>query len=241
MLQKTRLDRLANDYWQKGYVVVKDILTTTEVVELQAECDRLLRRDDLFIQRIPEAQLRQDKQGRPIRDRLDPVFPYSSKLRALTDKSSLQDILKAILNDSAILFKDKLIFKPPGVTGYELHQDYAYWRHLDLPADSLLSVQIAIDSADEQNGAIVLYPGLHHSSLPAPSDSHRDVCPSAVKAYAEEVICTNPGDVLIFHSLTPHFSGSNRSGGYRRTLYLPYNAGKHGDLYKTYYGDRLHS
>jgi len=120
-----------------------------------------------------------------------------------------------------------------------LHQDYAYYIQTGILADAILSVQIAIDSADAENGALIVYPGLHKSTLPAPDDSPRDVDPFAVDAVIPEVINTDPGDILIFHSLTPHLSGANLSQGPRRTLYLTYNVKSYGDFYRSYYGDRL--
>lgn len=48
---------------------------------------------------------------------------------------------------------------------------------------------------------------------------------------------TAPGDITIFHALTPHSSEPNRSGKSRRQLYMTYNAASCGDAYK---GQQLH-
>jgi len=49
------------------------------------------------------------------------------------------------------------------------------------------------------------------------------------------VTTTQPGDVVIFHALTPHQSGQNTSTRSRRQFYLTYAAAKHGDLYASFY------
>ena len=228
------------EYWQKGYTIIQNFLTTAEIDQLYAECNRLEAQPDLFFQHIPEAAVRRDLNGNPVRDRLDPVIHLSSVIRELVNNASLKAILHSIFEDEPTLFKDKVIFKPPGTKGYDLHQDYAYWEQTGLPAHGVLSVQVAIDSASAENGAIVLYPGLHRSGrLPAPENASRDVCASAVEGVEPELIATQPGDILIFHSLTPHLSGINHSSRSRRTLYLSYNAKRYGDFYRSYYGDRL--
>jgi ectoine hydroxylase-related dioxygenase (phytanoyl-CoA dioxygenase family) len=56
------------------------------------------------------------------------------------------------------------------------------------------------------------------------------------------VAALKPGDIFLFHSFTPHGSGTNNSSRSRRQLYLTYAAAKHGDLYEAYrkhYQDRV--
>ena len=235
----TLTEQQRTEYWQKGYTIIRNLLTQTEINQLQTECDQLMAQPDLFFQHIPEADLRRDIKGNPVRDRLDPVIHLSPFINKIAQNSFLTAVIDDILGEKANLFKDKLIFKPSGTAGYELHQDYAYWEQTGLPADGVLSVQVAIDAADAENGAIILYSELHQSRLPAPVNAPRDVCPSSVEGVAPELIITNPGDILVFHSLTPHQSGINYSERSRRTLYLSYNASRYGDFYRSYYGDRL--
>lgn len=231
--------RVKEEYWQKGYISIKNLFTKDEVIKIIEECDRLVSQPDLLSQEIPEAATRHDINGKISRDRLDPVIHLSPLFEKISQDKSLKELLEKIFDDEAVLFKAKLIFKPAGTNGYGLHQDYAYYKHTGIPADAMLSVQIAVDSAKAENGALIVYPGLHKSTLPSPGDSPRDVNPSAVSGATQEVIEASPGDILIFHSLTPHFSGANLSQGSRRTLYLTYNAKSYGDFYRSYYGDRL--
>jgi ectoine hydroxylase-related dioxygenase (phytanoyl-CoA dioxygenase family) len=231
--------QIKEEYWQNGYVAIRNLFPKDEVINIIEECDRLASQPDLFSQEMPEAVTRQDISGKLSRDRIDPVIHLSPLFEKISKDKSLKDLLEKIFDDEAVLFKAKLIFKPAGTKGYGLHQDYAYWKQTGIPADAILSVQIAVDSADTENGALIVYPGLHKSTLPSPEDSPRDVDPSVVKGAIQEVMETSPGDILIFHSLTPHLSGANLSQGPRRTLYLTYNAKSYGDFYRSYYGDRL--
>jgi len=50
-----------------------------------------------------------------------------------------------------------------------------------------------------------------------------------------EIVETNPGDVILFHSFTPHQSGPNTSDRSRKQLYLTYSPSKNGQLYRAHY------
>ena len=238
-METNKDQQFKEEYWQKGYTIIKNLFTKNEVIQIIDECERLQSQPDLFLNEIPEADTRRDIYGKLSRDRIDPVIHLSPLIKNISENKSLLELIEKIFDSEAILFKAKLIFKPAGTKGYGLHQDYAYYQQTGIPADSILSVQIAIDSANEENGALIVYPGLHKSTLPPPDDSPRDVDPSAVDGAIQEVIEASPGDILIFHSLTPHFSEANLSQSPRRTLYLTYNVKSYGDFYRSYYGDRL--
>lgn len=47
------------------------------------------------------------------------------------------------------------------------------------------------------------------------------------------------GDVLFFHSHTPHRSGKNTSQKDRRAIYPTFNAASEGNLRKAYYEEKL--
>ena len=51
--------------------------------------------------------------------------------------------LREILNDRALLVKDRLIFKAPGAHGYGAHQDYTGWLELPAPAEAMVSAVVA--------------------------------------------------------------------------------------------------
>jgi ectoine hydroxylase-related dioxygenase (phytanoyl-CoA dioxygenase family) len=79
----------------------------------------------------------------------------------------LFDILRALYDDEAHLFKDKLIFKPPGATGYALHQDYIGWREFP---ESFITLIVAIDETNAANGATEVFPGYHKRGYLSPKD-----------------------------------------------------------------------
>jgi hypothetical protein len=217
-------------YGDQGYLVLRGYFATLDAQAWSDECDRLWRTESL----VHPDNLRTHVLGseREV-DRLDPVLDVSPPLRDIAG-DRLRGAVAQLLADEAFLFKDKLIFKPPGARGYRTHQDYAYWHWLPAPPHALVTVMIAIDGGTRLNGAVEFCPGLHHRLL-TPEGVPGDVDDTDVETPGE-IIETEPGDVVVFHSLTPHRSGINRSGSMRRQLYLSYSAAAYGNLHEVYYG-----
>jgi hypothetical protein len=225
---------LAAQYWEQGYIALRGVFSPKEAAHWGAECDRLLQQDWVTPLNI-RTPFRMNSMQTP--ERIDPVVDVSPLFAELVRDERILAPLRAIFDDDILLFKDKLIFKMPGVNGYTMHQDWAWgWQDL-CAADDILSVSIQIDGADVQNGCIELFPGYHHELL-TPSGlqtNFRDEELAQVDATRGEKIVTQPGDVLIFHALTPHQSGKNTADYSRRSLYLTYNARRAGDLAAQYY------
>jgi hypothetical protein len=218
------------DYWTRGYLKLTNLFTPAETAAWDAECQRLLSADF-----VDENNLRtgfRKINGTKLIERIDPVIDVSPIFNTLVNDERILAPLHAIFKDQPALFKDKLIFKLPNMTGYTMHQDQAWWQMC--PPNDILSVSIAIDGATTNNGCIELFPGYHRSLL-TPKGELRNLTDDEVTQHIDLTtggpIPTNPGDVLIFHSQTPHKSGTNTSPTSRRNLYLTYTAARSGNLY----------
>ena len=221
-------------YQQQGYLILPGLFTAAEAAHWQAECDRLLT----------SPVISRDNARTPFRfgattapERIDPVIDISPGFAALVADDRITDAVSVLLGERPLLFKDKLLFKAPGVDGYQMHQDWAWgWQDL-CPADQILSVSIQIDGADPANGSIELYEGYHDRLLTPPGEAtnFREAERALIDPDRGRAVQTNPGDVLIFHALTPHRSGRNTSTRSRRSLYLTMNAASVGDLRTRYY------
>jgi ectoine hydroxylase-related dioxygenase (phytanoyl-CoA dioxygenase family) len=130
-------------------------------------------------------------------------------------------VLAELYGEPACLFKDKLIYKPPGCPGYGLHQDWIAW---DGFPRSFLTVLIPLEPATLANGCTVVYPGYHRNGSLSVTDGNYHELPAEI---VDESIAVplelNVGDVAIFGGFTPHRSAPNMTNGWRRQLYLSYN------------------
>ncbi len=209
-------------YQSQGYLVVPDLLTD-RIAEVQTEAEALLQRRELIHSNNMRCRWQPHFQtGACLFETFDPVVDISPVCARLAADPRLLAVLASLYGEGACLFKDKLIYKPPGARGYGLHQDFIAWK--DFPR-SFLTVLIPLEASDRSNGCTEVYPGCHHAGCLAPEDGdYHELLPDSVAGVESVPLELAPGDVAIFGCFTPHFSQPNRSERWRRQLYLSYNA-----------------
>ena len=225
---------MAREYHERGYIKLSGLFTQDEIAGWQEECDRL-QQLDLVNRKNKRTPFKTPEIPYP--EKIDPVIDISPFFSTLIEDQRLTSVLQAIFNDAPLLFKDKLIYKLPGMNGYNMHQDWAHgWQHL-APAEDMLSVSFQIDGADVANGCIELFEGYHDKLLVTPGEERQfnEAERALIDPARGEKMETKAGDVLIFSSLTPHQSGKNLANYPRRSLYLTYNAARAGNLREEYY------
>ena len=156
-------------------------------------------------------------------DCFDPVIDLSAVCERTARDPRLLDIVGALYGEPACLFKDKLIFKSPGTPGYKLHQDYISWKSFPT---TFLTVIVAIDAADANNGATEVFPGYHQQGCLTPRDGH--VPPTARRCGGSlDGRRARPGagrhrDLQRLHAAS--LRARTARPQWRRLLYLSYNA-----------------
>ncbi|OMF21959.1 hypothetical protein BK133_27435 [Paenibacillus sp. FSL H8-0548] len=222
------------DFNDNGYLVLRNVFTAAEAAVWQQECMRLLTLDEYLDPNNLRVNYR-NINNRSIIEKIDPVQDLSDVFHALEKDERILAPLRDIYMDEPTLFKDKLIYKLPGVTGYTMHQDASWWQ--GFPLEGLISVMVAIDGATEENGGLELFPGYHDRFRSARGEFRNMNAEeiAEIDASKGEIVETEPGDIIIFHSFTPHQSGSNTASTSRRQLYLTYSPGKNGQLYHAHY------
>jgi ectoine hydroxylase-related dioxygenase (phytanoyl-CoA dioxygenase family) len=209
-------------YHADGYLVAKNVFSAERIAELDREAERVRSRTDLIDQNNIRCRWQDDVDGVCRFDCFDPVIDLSEACERAARDPRLIAIVSALYGEPACLFKDKLIFKAPGTTGYRLHQDYISWKSFP---PTFLTAIVAIDAADAGNGATEVFPGYHRNGCLSPRDGNYHQLPDdAVDPRRGVVLELSPGDVAIFSGYTPHRSAANRSSQWRRLLYLSYNA-----------------
>jgi ectoine hydroxylase-related dioxygenase (phytanoyl-CoA dioxygenase family) len=217
----------AAQYHADGFLVVRQVLDADRVDELGTEAERLRGRLDLIDPNNIRCRWQNHVTTGECRfDCFDPVIDLSAACERTARDPKLLEIVGALYGEPACLFKDKLIFKPAGALGYQLHQDYISWKSFPT---TFLTVIVAIDAADASNGATEVFPGYHRQGCLSPRDGGYHQLPDdAVDSSTGVVLELAPGDIAIFSGYTPHRSGPNRSDQSRRLLYLSYNASSEG-------------
>lgn len=210
-------------FHEDGFISLRGVFSAAEMFSVQHECDRLLVEQAELIdpKNVRCRFMPHHESGEPLFEVFDPINDLSEILQSVCLDERLTSSLEAIYGEPAELFKEKLIYKLPGAKGYSLHQDipqsWPGWPR------SFLTVLLAIDGSNRDNGCTEVYRGYHRQFLS--SDPNEYMLPSdCVCESRREFLELDPGDVAIFHGLTPHGSAANKSPGMRRAFYISYNA-----------------
>ena len=156
-------------------------------------------------------------------------MPVHAGLRTLLCTGVFVEVAGALLEEPAVLYKEKVNYKLPGGAGYSPHQDAPAYPMIDVH----VSAMVAVDDADESNGGLEFVSRCFDAVLPL--DERGCIEASVVEQLDWQPVPLRAGHTLWFHSRTPHRSGPNRSDQPRRALYPTYNAAREGDLRAAYY------
>ena len=222
-------------YDEDGFLIVRGVFDPTEIDELEREASALWWRQDLIDKNNIRCRWKDHVEtGECTFECFDPVIDIAPVCERFARDSRLRDILADVYGDEPHLFKDKLIFKPPGTKGYAMHQDFIAWE--DFPR-SFITVLVAIDPADADNGATEVFPGYHRQGSLVPEDGLYHDLPEALIDLSTGVkLDLKAGDVALFGAFTPHRSAPNLTSSWRRQLYLSYTADADGgDLRDKHY------
>ncbi len=210
--------------WREGgYLILSRFFPQEQIAEAAAEADKLLVRHQAI---VSTNNLRCRYQpivatGEQEFECFDPVIDLSLTCHRLALDPHLLAVVGALYGEEACLFKDKLIYKRPGMKGYDLHQDYAPW---DSFPHSFMTVLIPFDRADAENGCTEVFPGCHTRGLLRPRDKNYAPLPlEAVDGTEPVPLILDPGDIALFDAYTPHRSAPNHSDRWRRQFFPSYN------------------
>jgi hypothetical protein len=211
-----------HDYEEQGFVIVRGLFAPAAVRQALEEAVALLDRHDLISTRNLRCRWQTNVRTSECQfETFDPVIDLSGACRALAEDERLLGVLAGLYGESARLFKDKLIYKPPGCPGYGLHQDWIAWPGFPR---SFLTVLVPLDATSAANGCTVVYPGYHRQGSLSPEDGQYHPLPAGMVDESLAVpLELEPGDVAVFGGFTPHCSEANLSERWRRQLFLSYN------------------
>ena len=139
---------------------------------------------------------------------IDPIADLSPAAREFAHDRRIFDALHDLYGEPACLFKEKLIYKPPGAEGATLHQDWIGWPGFP---ESFLTVVAAIDAFTADGGATEVFPRLHREGYRSPKDGWHHFLDADSLPTRPVLLELEPGDVAIFSCFTPHRSAPNAS------------------------------
>jgi len=154
------------------------------------------------------------------------MWQKSQDFQDLLYYDPLLDIAGSLIGENIQLFHDQALYKPAKIGGaVPWHQDNGYWRCQ--PAD-LVSIWIALDDADQENGCMIVIPASHVDEQVSHSRAKtgdREL-PALLFTDADESkavsIPLKAGHAMVHHCLTVHQTQPNRSDRNRRAIVIHY-------------------
>ncbi|QGY47477.1 phytanoyl-CoA dioxygenase family protein [Maribellus comscasis] len=210
------------EYHKNGYVILKSLLSVTEVDALRkrAKSDREMDK---------HAFQRDDGTGAKVRLSLW-NHPGKGIYGMVARSHKLVDSVEQLLEDEVYHYHSKMIMKEAKVGGaWAWHQDYGYWYENGVLSPDLCSVYIAVDAATKENGCLQVLKGSHKMGRvnhvltgdQAGADLERV---EEIKKRLELIyVELEKGDAVFFHSNLLHRSDRNNSENPRWAMICCYN------------------
>ncbi|HXV23966.1 MAG TPA: phytanoyl-CoA dioxygenase family protein [Alphaproteobacteria bacterium] len=236
-----------DDFRERGFTVVRGVFGAEEVVGMAAAFDRIraqgltypasYRHQNVFFRQSKDAKL-----GRVLRLVQWPSY-FDATLDAVRLDRRMLTILAPLIGANLKQIINQLHWKPPGAAAAEFayHQDIRFRRprsaFRDLPT-SYVQTGIAVDPHRSLNGCMRMLPGSHllgelplDQAGPVLTRSASDEELRRVGLDPADLldIELEPGDVALWHLLTVHGSGPNRSEMDRRFYINGYVVGANSD------------
>ncbi|MGW7364123.1 phytanoyl-CoA dioxygenase family protein [Streptomyces sp. NPDC054841] len=211
---------------EDGFAVVGEVIAPGELAVYRDIYDRLLSGD------IESGDKRSDlgshvprKEG--VRENITQIMWPSAlypPLRELPLHEKALAVARELIGDDAELDFDMMIHKAPH-TGVPTpwHQDAAYW--VDMPDHRAVSIWVALDDADLDNGCMWYGKGSHRQPLRPhrPTSDGKNIECDCSEGEAGATPVPLPAGSAVAHSgSTLHYSRGNTTGGNRRAYILNY-------------------
>lgn len=224
-LHDARSPGLTEALARDGAVLVNQVLAPDEVQEVRREIERYVRE---ALPYAPPKWVRHEPDGTSFRSIyfMDVVDPYFAQLGARDDLRALAQ--RATGFEPVLHYVET--FNKPARVGSEItrHQEVAF---IPLDPPEMIHIWIALDDADEENGAIQYWLGTHrHGLLPhisgGPGGTQLTIEAERVDALGAPIgIAVLPrGGAAIHNGLIIHGSAANASARERLGLVVAYRA-----------------
>ena len=221
------------DWQHNGCLHIPDFIkNTTQLVQWTEELIDLPETSGKWMKYFETAT---DQSNPRMLCRIENFLDYHDGWKSIILSKEIFSILEQLLDEPAVLFKEKINLKLPSGNGFKAHQDApafaAFEQHFHITA------MISIDPSTKQNGCLEMAYGEHTNGL-LEMDEDKTLSQQTIDKLKWETLPTKPGDLVLFDSYIPHRSSGNNSKSARRAAYITYNAASIGSKRDEYYRNK---
>lgn len=225
-VQSSVISQAAAEFKEQGYTVIRGYLAGEDLERLQNETERYLNdvAPDLSGKEVYFA----DKKDPQSVFRMSLMHQYDSFFAEFGPSKPIQELADMMLGEEASFQFIGMFGKAPRI-GEEtpVHQDGHYFM---LEPNHALTMWLALDRSDLENGCIRYVPGSHqrgmrpHGRLETFGFS-QGITDMGPEDFAQEVaVEADPGDLIVHHSLTIHRADPNPTDRRRWAIGMGYYA-----------------
>ncbi len=215
-ITKMNADNLKTDFDRDGFVIVRDLLRPDEFARLTGELDRYIAET---VPRLPDSDAFFVDKNRPETLKQLQHMAADSFFNDYRQHPAWNQLAELLLGEPAAAQAPEWFNKPPGSgSPTPPHQDNYYFN---LTPPSVVTIWMALDVVDEDNGCLRYVSGSHHEGVRrhARSDvlgfSQHIVDYGPEESAREIAVALNPGDVVAHHGNTIHRADGNLSDRHR--------------------------
>lgn len=230
MIKKNQI-KFFKDY---GYLVINSLFKKKEIEKGLNSAKKIQKTSDKKIYKYFEKSFFNKKKN--ILIRAENFYNIDLNLTNIIKNNNILKILEKLFNDKAIIFKEKINYKPPGARSDKLHQDsQAGWNKF---TEKFISVLIPLEKSQLSNGCLQFdISGNNHKKLVG--KTFKTLKLNELKKPKFKYFKLNIGDVIFFNSYIPHKSSFNKNKNSRIQMYLTYNKKKDGNFRKKYLSEKI--
>ena len=207
----------AREFDARGFTVVEGAFDSAVLERLVAEIDPIEARVESVLRAQPEGRLFIARAGEISFS--THLVTHSPRLRDFVSGPCFRDLAWDLIGGDVRLYWDQAVYKKPGTeASFPWHQDNAYTF---VEPQQYLTCWLALSDTDLDNGCPWVLPGMHRQGTLA----HRmtDLGWSCLEN-PEGALCLplRAGDMAVFSSLTPHYTGPNHSEAVRKAYIVQF-------------------
>lgn len=203
---------LKPDFDRNGFAVVRNFLPKADFDELTRELDRYIRD---IVPTLPDSAAFYHIKGRPETLKQMQHMQHDPYFRDYVKHPRWKELAEALIGEEANCQSTEW-FNKPANTEHPTppHQDNYYFN---LKPFNVLTIWLALDPVDEENGCLRYVGGSHtegfrpHSRSNVLGFSQGITDYSAADTARETLIRLQPGDAAIHHGMTIHRADPNKS------------------------------
>jgi phytanoyl-CoA hydroxylase len=195
-----------------GFVIVRQLLSPPEFVELRANLDRYIRE---VVPALPDSHAFFDTKGRPETLKQMQHMGDDPFFGAYRKQPKWVGLARSLLGEDVEVQAPEWFNKPPGTNHFTPpHQDNYYFN---LKPPNVLTIWMALDPVDDGNGCLRYVAGSHRRGIRPHGRSNVLGFSQGIIDYGpddearEVAIHLQPGDVVVHHGNTIHRADANRS------------------------------